>query len=743
MFRKLGKLTVGALLWFLIKAAAVLGLLFTVVLFTLVHLPGATVPDAPPVSETVILDQDWGAESGSEERQTYYYTPQGASIPPGSVNNALRYDWFIHLEQAWGREKFAEPDHMRSLGFFVEDEPSPANPDHLPIGFTNHWNQQLGERLLDINCATCHTGQIYVQNGDKRTAIRIDGGSATHAIMDLSLHQFAPSLIGAMASTYFNPLKFNRFARSVLGENYEGGRSKLRSRFWDTMIALATQKQNSPLRKLYPVEEGYGRVDAIGRIANTVFGAHLDVDNFGVGNAPVSYPPVWNAWKFDWVQYSGSVKQPMARNMGEALGVGARINLIDPYGRPLPKEERFSSSVLVENLHKIETTLQQLGQPQWDEELLGVIDQGKAAQGRQLFEKHCVSCHGPHKVEPKVKRAETPLKGPMDPEWHVKLLDVDEIGTDPTAADNFFDARYDLVKTGMSNQDAIDLLKPYLVRALRNKVIAEFNSPYLVEFLSQPDPQSASLVKDVGWMLGESWNLEEFETLFDNWQKTGKGELERELSEKIVSPTEIENVRIEITRNALEDIESSLAKIDVSSVSVGAGLNLLGIALRQKYYSDNGYSVAKQECLDGFGIMDLPQVEKVYKSRPLGGMWATPPFLHNGSVVSVYQLLSPIEERESEFYVGQNAFDPVTLGFVLDSDVEGGILFDTSIAGNYNTGHEFREGYIPYKEGVKPQKGIIGPPLSHEERMAIIEYLKVHQDPPTPPGRSVPDCSGL
>ena len=141
--------------------------------------------------------------------------------------------------------------------------------------------------------------------------------------------------------------------------------------------------------------------------------------------------------------------------------------------------------------------------------------------------------------------------------------------------------------------------------------------------------------------------------------------------------------------------------------------------------------------------MELPQVEKVYKSRPLGGMWATPPFLHNGSVVSVYQLLSPIEERESEFYVGQNAFDPVTLGFVLDSDVEGGILFDTSIAGNYNTGHEFREGYIPYKEGVKPQKGIIGPPLSHEERMAIIEYLKVHQDPPTPPGRSVPDCSGL
>jgi hypothetical protein len=494
---------------------------------------------------------------------------------------------------------------------------------------------------------------------------------------------------------------------------------------------------------LYPVEEGYGRVDAIGRIANTVFGTHLDIDNFGVGNAPVSYPPMWNAWKFDWVQYSGSVKQPMARNMGEVLGVGARINLVDPYGRPLPKEQRFTSSILVENLHRIETTLQQLEQPQWDEDLLGAINQDKAAQGGKLFQKHCVSCHGPHKVEQKVKHAEAPLKGPRDPEWHVKLIDVEEIGTDSTAADNFVDATYNLEKSGMTNQDASDLMKPYLVRALRNKVIAEFDSPYLDGFLAAPDPQSSSLVSDTAWMQGQSWTLAEFEQSFKNWQKTGQGELERELTAKIGNPDEIEKVRIEITREALEKIEHNIAAIDVSKVSVGVGLNLLGFALREKYYADNEFSKAKQECLDGFGIMDLPQVEKVYKSRPLGGMWATPPFLHNGSVISVYQLLSPIEERETEFYVGQNIFDPETLGFELDSDIEGGILIDTTITGNLNIGHQFREGYVPYQEGVKPQKGIIGPLLSHDERMAIIEYLKIHQDPPTPPGRVIVDCSVL
>ena len=743
MFRKIRNLTLWGMLKGLVKLGVVLAVLCTALLFVIVHLPGATVPDAPEPAKTVYLDQDWGDGSDSKDRQLYYYTPQGATIPPGSTNHAMRYDWLVNLEKAWGQERFADPQHLRSLGFIVDDEPSPANPDHLPVGFTGHWNQQLGEKLLDINCATCHTGQLNVRQDDETLAIRVDGGAGTHAIMDLSLHQFAPALLGAMASTYFNPFKFNRFAKNVLGENAEQGKAELRSNFWNTMIALATQKQNSPLRGLYPVEEGYGRVDAIGRIANTVFGAHLDPDNFDTGDAPVSYPPVWNAWKFDWVQYGGSVKQPMARNMGEALGVGARINLLDPYGRPLPKEERFSSSIRVENLHDIETTLQQLGQPQWNEQLLGTIDLSRAEEGRKLFEQHCVSCHGPHKVEQKVKTAEAPLKGPNDPEWHVKLIDVDEVGTDPVAADNFVGNRYDMSKTGMTDEDAGALLKPFLVRALRNQVIAEFDSRFLDNFLAGDDPMSSSLERDTSWMAGQSWNIDEFEKMFADWQKTGKGKLEQVLASKVSDSDRIELVRVEITRRSLHAIEQRIAAIDVTQVSVGEGLNLLGFALRVKYYSDNGYSKARQECLDGFGIMDLPQVLRVYKSRPLGGMWATPPFLHNGSVVSIYQLLSPVEEREKEFYVGQNVFDPENLGFVLDGDNEGGILFDTSIRGNHNTGHQFRKGYIPYQEGVKPKKGIIGPPLSHDERMAIIEYLKIHQDPATPAGRIIRDCSIL
>jgi mono/diheme cytochrome c family protein len=734
---------VWALIKWLARIAVILALASTVLLFVIVHLPGSTIPEIESSSKTIILGQGWSDDPASDHRQLYYYTPQGATIPPGSTTTALRYDWLVNLEKAWGQERFAEPQHMRALGFIVDEQPSGANPDHLPVGFSKHWNQDLGEALLDINCATCHTGQLNVQKDGERLAVRIDGGSATHAIMDLSLHQFAPALIGAMVSTYFNPFKFNRFAQKVLKDNYENGKGKLRENFWGTLVALATQKQVNPLRGLYPVEEGYGRVDAIGRIANTVFGAHLDIDNFDVGDAPVSYPPVWNAWKFDWVQYSGSVKQPMARNMGEALGVGARINLVDPYGRPLPPEQRFTSSILVENLHSIETTLQQLNQPKWDEELFGVIDWERAARGKNLFKKHCVSCHGPHKVAAKVKHAEAPLKGDKDPEWHVKLIDIEQVGTDSTAADNFVDNRYDLGKTGMTNNEAGALLKPYLVRALRNQVIAEFHSPFLHRFLDGENPESSSLIRDTSWMNDKPWNLSGFEEMFNDWHKTGAGELEDELASKVGNDEQVELIRMEIVRIALEKIEQRIAGIDVSSVSVGEGLNLLGFLLREKYYADNEYTPAKQACLDGFGIMDLPQVKRAYKSRPLGGIWATPPFLHNGSVISIYQLLSPLEERVSEFYVGQNLFDPETVGFKLSEDLDGGILFDTTVKGNSNIGHQFREGYIPYQEGVKPVKGIIGPALHHNERMEIIEYLKIHQDPPTPAGRVIQDCAGL
>ena len=116
-----------------------------------------------------------------------------------------------------------------------------------------------------------------------------------------------------------------------------------------------------------------------------------DMKNLRVGDGPVSYPHLWDIWRLDWVQWNGSVRQPMARNIGEALGVSAYLNLTD-------KNKLYDSSVPVKNLYKIENTLQKLQAPKWPEDIWP-LDREKIAKGKKLFEENCTSCHGVHVIK--------------------------------------------------------------------------------------------------------------------------------------------------------------------------------------------------------------------------------------------------------------------------------------------------------------------------------------------------------
>ncbi len=109
----------------------------------------------------------------------------------------------------------------------------------------------------------------------------------------------------------------------------------------------------------------------------------------------------------------------------------------------------------------------------------------------------------------------------------------------------------------------------------------------------------------------------------------------------------------------------------------------------------------------------VPQA--IYKARPLNGIWAVAPYLHNGSVPNLYALLSPQSERPDKFWTGSKQFDPVKVGYDT-SELKGGYLFDTANPGNSNKGHEFKDG--------PKGNGVIGPALSPDDRWAIIEYLK-------------------
>ena len=74
------------------------------------------------------------------------------------------------------------------------------------------------------------------------------------------------------------------------------------------------------------------------------------------------------------------------------------------------------------------------------------------------------------------------------------------------------------------------------------------------------------------------------------------------------------------------------------------------------------------------------------KAGPMAGIWATGPFLHNGSVATVYELLSPVNERRKVFWTGGRELDRNRLGFK-SGDAPGRFRFDTSKPGNGNEGH--------------------------------------------------------
>lgn len=135
-----------------------------------------------------------------------------------------------------------------------------------------------------------------------------------------------------------------------------------------------------------------------------------------------------------------------------------------------------------------------------------------------------------------------------------------------------------------------------------------------------------------------------------------------------------------------------------------------------------------------------------YKARPLNGIWATAPYLHNGSVPNLYELFLPscsdaeIAEgkdcRSNRFTLGSLELDPVKVGFVERDPARypGLFIFDTRLPGNSNRGHEYAAGVTPVlsldSEG-KPVRDSNGKPIvktlepiTERQRLALVEYLK-------------------
>src|SRR5580698_6888079 len=553
--------------------------------------PSEKMPQYHPV-EVEYLDQHWSAD----QRQWFYHTAQGTELVP--------YKWFLALEQPrikiFGTvPRFSDSDYLARFGF-LPDSTGPQNPDGLPVGFAKDTvvDPVSGEtvEVIGLTCAACHTGQFEY----KGKGVRVDGGSGT-----VDLASFQTELGFAVGFTAKVPFRFDRFAEKVLGKNASSdAKSKLRREFDAFLNDGMAEKTAADNGGLYSVEGGFGRTDALARIGNFVFGTELDNANLRVADAPVSFPPLWYTSWFGWVQYNGSIQQPMVRNIGEALGVRARVNLTDP-------AKLYCSTVNVKNLHSLEDQLAGpsafagLHSPIWPANVFGPLDQTKVQQGQKLYAQHCQHCHLPPLDSPEIQDPKYWEAGQQGRRFlKLNLIPLDEIGTDPGEATEWARRTAVTGALGLGTVSAAEGL-----RAVTRK-IADMN--YDVLGLT-PDQRT-------------QWNG----------------------------------------------------------------------------YRDDGV------------IAPLG-----YRARPLAGIWATPPFLHNGSVPNLYQMLLPASQRDKTFYVGNREFDPKNVGFST-APFDGGFEFRTDQPtspnpGNSNLGHEFSNA---------AGKGVIGPELSDDQRWEVIEYLK-------------------
>ncbi len=654
--------------------------------------------------EQVWLKQNWGdSEHGvSPETQRYHHISQG------TATLSMPYQWFLSLEEPNGslwstlgnslifkeKGKLADDDYLLRFGFIRGQQDPVYNPDGLPIGFAktssiNIPGLPVKTDAIGFTCAACHTGHFTQQQDGKLKEYVIEGGPAT-----TDLGQLTAAIAASLGQTALSsklPLfdnRFDRFAQRVLGTQYSAVTKAELAADLQSLIEASQQSFD-----IVDVQEGFSRLDALNRIGNQVFAKDLNRrENYQPINAPVNYPHIWTASWFKWVQYDGSIMQPLVRNVGESMGVSAQISFDAKRTRG-----HLQSSIPVENLIWLEDFLmgdafnQGLQAPKWP--FAPVQETSESYQlGKSLYEERCQGCHLPVIGDDKIKQHLKPIKYMRDGKPHqtkdhlldVVIVDQQEIGTDPAQG---------------------DVLVSRMVNTTAKKGTGS-------------DDSQQNAVGVNGIVCGQN--------------------TEQLLDQQFVTKSKKHNV----------DLVDGLRVTDGGDLSFALGLGAVVQQTIQSWFDKN--FIKDEKLIDELsgGRPNCLQAGQGYKARPLNGVWATAPFLHNGSVATIRDLIcKPQQDRPKYVILGDIRYDPENVGLYQASDSQqlaaktresgnlytdaGLFVLDTRIAGNSNLGHSFSKEYVPPKEvdgemqRQKQQPGVIGPEFSDNECDAILDYLKV------------------
>ena len=694
-----------------------------------------------------VLNQNW---SGDVAR-TFYSLPQGSRF--------LYYTWFLNLEQASSTNLFLAPSNILALGYLPR-KANKDNPGGLPVGFAHD------ESYVGLTCAACHTG--WITHGD--TAYLIDGGPTLG-----DGEMFMREIELALRATLNDPVKFDRFAARVTGSPLSrSARDTLKT----NLMAAITKRAAYNARNLPRLDQprfGPGRIDAFGGILNEVgvrFAAFPE--NPTQVDAPVSYPCLWDTPQHDRVQWNGFASNDkcavaawvkaigtdeygaLGRNVGEVVGVFADVDTV-----PNPGFLRgYESSANKTNLIALETMLKKLWSPQWPAEF-GPIDAVLKTKGHVLYQNNCLPCH-----DDKFNRTN---------ENRTVIAMMRDVHTDPSMANNVANRTGN---TGILKDRYILRLIPQQLgetELLGNMLEHIGQRVVLGDHLEDTnlEPPSIYSVQAVIHLDGAELSGSFSHLKFTNHRLMGARAVRKSVVLKengratltLNKPTDLGRASPSVVRQfsptpATTDERTlaswriytniaahqiALAGLDrtrtnvMSTIAAMRETNLAIVAMDPGDWTTQltNLDLEKRRLLTSLAVLeandavnntnDSPwfldfssqpiadtDVTYPYKARPLNGVWATAPYLHNGSAPNLDELLKESDPRASEprmskFHVGSHEFDVTHVGFQTNA---GDYVFDTVAKfGNSNMGHDHASG--TYQKIFTAQ-----------ERRQLIEYLK-------------------
>ena len=300
----------------------------------------------------------------------------------------------LERPEVGNHEPFANEENL--VRYDLVPDASKFNHDHLPVGVTvqtigdDHLKNlgcgappcpagsSLHSEWVTYTCAACHVAQMNYQG----KSFIVDGGRGRW-----NFTVFNTTLANLLLVTRYSPGMFDRFANKVIrlekrpytADEKEKIKHELDEFLHGPSIVGGIM---AGIKNTYPTEEGYGRMDALGRGANGQFGP-LDDRNILVANAPVLIPPLWYTHDFDWVQTVAGIAQPLGRNVTESWGVNSAVDLTNP-----DPTQRFHSSIPIQNMFWMETLISVMKPPQWPEDILGKVDPETVKLGRYLYEEN-------------------------------------------------------------------------------------------------------------------------------------------------------------------------------------------------------------------------------------------------------------------------------------------------------------------------------------------------------------------